>query len=179
MPYRSPLLRRPQLRSRACMCCGAWGAIAVVEAGAIDTASTGTPPSRVFLTGFMHRPDPPARLVELSPPRPPDPDARRGAKLRAGGLDRQPRATRIAPGPLAKSIFFVRSRPRPESDKAETTPAGVCIAAHVRGSSGKSSMVREIVSSARSRWARSWVAITLVRSNAPPGGTAGWIATLV
>src|ERR1035441_101104 len=34
-------------------------------------------------------------------------------------------------------------------------------------------------SSARSITASSWVAITLVRSSAPPGGTAGWTATFV
>ena len=33
------------------------------------------------------------------------------------------------------------------------------------------------ISSARSRCSRSCVAMTLVRSSAPPGGTAGWIAT--
>ena len=34
------------------------------------------------------------------------------------------------------------------------------------------------IASARSRCSRSCVAITLVRSSAPPGGTAGWSATL-
>src|SRR6478609_4119895 len=48
--------------------------------------------------------------------------------------------------------------------------SGPCSASKVRLTAAKAS-------SARSSTAVSWVAMTLVRSSAPPGGTAGWIAT--
>jgi hypothetical protein len=91
-------------------------------------------------------------------------------------------------GPVAKSIFFSALAACSILDKPESTPSGVhrcaspfrpAAAAQPRGSSGKFWMVWAIASKARSRSPRSWVAITLVRSSAPPGGTAGWIATLV
>ena len=48
-----------------------------------------------------------------------------------------------------------------------------------RGRSGNRPTTSEKISSARSSWERSWVAIRLVRRSAPAGGTAGWSATLV
>ena len=41
----------------------------------------------------------------------------------------------------------------------------------------KAPLTLEKTSRARSSVTRSWVAMTLVRRSAPPGGTAGWIAT--
>ena len=43
---------------------------------------------------------------------------------------------------------------------------------------GKSLMTSPMMPRALSSWSFSWVAMRLVRSRAPLGGTAGWIATL-
>ncbi len=87
-----------------------------------------------------------------------------------------------APRSSAKSNNFVASRSDPDPGSPETTPSGVgrtANEAQALGRSGKSAITRAMVPRAASRCSRSWVAIRLVRSSAPPGGTAGWIATLV
>ena len=60
----------------------------------------------------------------------------------------------------------------PHPDQLGSGPgSGPCSASNSR-------LTRANTSSARSRVAASWVAITLVRSSAPPGGTAGCSAVL-
>ena len=191
--FSSARARRTRLaRSSALICCGASTVDAMVVAGAIEAASTGLLPSRNRLTGYLAvRPEPLAggrgpvgQSFQFVPNSRPGRSARRPSYV-VGVAGRQPAAApNVGPARSLRATISAAETVLSDPPKAETTPDGGCqesVTRRVRcaGRSGKSSITLAIVPRAPSRCSRSWVAIRLVRSSAPPGGTAGWIATLV
>src|SRR5665213_2520447 len=74
---------------------------------------------------------------------------------------------------FARSEVFLSAEPCVDvHNHLEGPGSGPCSASNARLTVAKASSARSITAS-------SWVAITLVRSSAPPGGTAGWTATFV
>jgi hypothetical protein len=98
--------------------------------------------------------------------------------LNEGVLLDQPRTTRICRTERKKAV-----KPRPMLERDAGHPsvgAGAVASGPGNGPCSASNvpLTAPNASSARSRVARSCVAMTLVRSSAPPGGTAGCRATL-
>ena len=144
--------------------------------GAIEAASTGTPPFKGSLTDWFRAPAGDsnrglARCRAAADRFPAPGCGRRGGQAMPSGRRASTRVGRN--GVRRRSLratISARRRLVPIRTSPKLPPRGMSkVDRQARGRSGKSSITRAIVPSAPSRCSRSWVAIRLVRSSAPPG----------
>ena len=175
-------------RARACMCCGACDSKRSSLQGRSKQRPLGLLPQGVVELAFgrsragAHRRQ--AQVESSLSDRFPAPGRgrREAQRIPLGSAGVNPVRTSARRVRSLRATIFRRREGLSRSGQARNYPdAGYRSSPEIRsaGDRGSPRSTRAIVPSAPSRCSRSWVAIRLVRSSAPPGGTAGWIATLV